>query len=91
MALDTLNALWEYRQISGVTYDYPELDDTVRDAFFRILERLGAQTQTQVKPASAPLQQSINAGPASTLADRLLQVSNLDPQPRGYAFEKFPA
>ena len=88
-ALDTLNALWEYREISGVTHDYPELDDTVRDAFFRILERLGAQPQTQAKPSSAPSQPSIDAGAASSLADRLLQVSRLEPQPRGYAFEKF--
>ena len=58
-ALDTLNALWEYREISGVTHDYPELDDTVRDAFFGILERLGAQPQTQAKPSSAPSQPSI--------------------------------
>ncbi len=28
-ALDTLNALWDYREISGVTHDYPTLDDTV--------------------------------------------------------------
>ena len=88
-ALDTLNALWEYREISGVTHDYPELDDTVRDAFFGILERLGAQPQTQAKPSSAPSQPSIDAGAASALADRLLQVSKLEPHPRGYGFEKF--
>ena len=28
-ALDTLNALWEYRETSGVTHDYPALEDTV--------------------------------------------------------------
>ena len=88
-ALDTLNGLWEYRNISSVTHDYPELDDTVRDAFFRILERLGAQPQTQARPSTAPSQPSINAGAASSLADHLLQVSKLEPQPRGYAFEKF--
>ena len=30
-ALDTLNALWEYRGTSGVTHDYPALDDTVAE------------------------------------------------------------
>lgn len=88
-ALDTLSALWEYREISGVTHDYPKLDDTVRDAFFRILERFGAQPKTQAKPSAAPSQPSLDAGAASSLASRLLQVSKLEPQPRGYAFEKF--
>ena len=71
-ALDTLNALWEYREISGVTHDYPDLDDTVRDAFFRILERLGAQPQTQARPSTTPSQPSLDAGAASSLANRLL-------------------
>ena len=88
-ALDALNALWDYREISGITHDYPELDDTVRDAFFRILERLGAQSRRQTRPSTAPSQPSIDAGAASSLADRLLRVSKLEPQPRGYAFEKF--
>ena len=88
-ALDTLSALWEYREISGVTHDYPKLDDTVRDAFFSILERLGAPPQSQAAPSTTPSQPSIDPGAASSLADRLLQVSKLEPQPRGYAFEKF--
>ncbi len=88
-ALDTLNALWEYREISGVTHDYLELDDTVRDAFFRILERLEAQPRTQARPSTTSSQASIDAGAASSLADRLLQVAKLEPQPRGYAIEKF--
>ena len=31
-ALDTLNALWEYRETSGVTHDYPTLEDTVAES-----------------------------------------------------------
>ena len=30
-ALDTLNALWEYRETSGVTHDYPTLEATVTE------------------------------------------------------------
>ena len=37
--LDTLNALWEYREVSSVTHDYSDLDDKVQAAFFRIIER----------------------------------------------------
>ena len=31
-ALDTLNALWEYRETSGVTHDYPAFEDTVAES-----------------------------------------------------------
>ncbi len=47
--LDTLNALWEYREVSSVTHDYPELDDKVRVAFFRIIERLGGHVAKHVR------------------------------------------
>ena len=87
--LDTLNALWEYREASSVTHNYPELDDTVRAAFFRIIERLGGTLPTHEMSSTAPAESRIDATAASSLADRLLQVSQLDPQPRGYAFEKF--
>ena len=36
-ALETLNALWEYREASSVTEDYPELEDAVHAAFFKIM------------------------------------------------------
>ncbi len=88
-SLDTLNALWEYREASSVTHEYPELDDTVRAAFFGIIERLGGTPPIRPAAATASVESRIDAKAASALADRLLQVSKLDPQPRGYAFEKF--
>ena len=88
-ALDTLNALWEYREASSVTHDYPELDDPVRGAYFRIIERLGGTPLTQDVSSTASAEPRIDETVASSLANRLLQVSRLDPQPRGYAFERF--
>ena len=35
-ALDTLNALWEYRETNGVTHDYPILEDTVAESYTTI-------------------------------------------------------
>ena len=87
--LDTLNALSEYREATSVTHDYPEFDDTVRAAFFRSIERLGGTLPAQQMSSTASAKSRIDATSASALADRLLQVSQLDPQPRGYAFEKF--
>lgn len=88
-ALDTLGALWEYREASSVTRDYPELDERVRAAFSRIFERLGGTPPASKVAPTAPTQSRIEAVTASSLAERLLEVSKLDPQPRGYAFEEF--
>ena len=30
--LGTLNALWEYREINGLTHHYPDLDDTAAES-----------------------------------------------------------
>lgn len=89
-ALRTLNALWDYRRDSGVVHEYAPLEDTVIDAYQRILKRLGA------KPAkSSQTRQASSARPvpdpdaATRMSGHLLQVSQLEPQTRGYAFEKF--
>lgn len=85
--LATLNALWEYRESSKMVNGYPELDDAVRAAFFRIIERFEGPPPHQVPPRGSV--SPIAEGVASSLAACLLQVSDLGPQPRGYAFEKF--
>ncbi len=87
-ALGALNALWEYREASSATREYTELNDTVRVAFFKILERLRGTPPRQETASRASAESRIDATAASSLADRLLKVSELDPQPRGYAFEK---
>ena len=80
--LATLNALWEYREASSVTHNYPELDDTVRTAFSRIIERLGGTWPTHEMSSTASGESRIDAATASSLARRLLHVSKLDPQPQ---------
>ena len=88
-ALDTLNALWEYREASSVTADYPELDDSVRAAYFRIIERLGGKPPGPTVSTAAHRELRVDTTVTSVLAARLLDVSTMDPQARGYAFEKF--
>ena len=88
-ALETLNALWEYREASSVTEDYPELEDAVRSAFFKIIERLGGKPSVPGEAAASPPPLCIDEAAASALAAHLLEISNMAPQPRGYAFEKF--
>lgn len=88
-ALETLNAMWEYREVSRLTADYPELDDSVRAAYFRIIERLGGKLPEPAAPEASREERRIDAATTSALAVRLLEVSSMDPQPRGYAFERF--
>ena len=88
-ALDALNALWEYREVSSATADYPELDDSVRTAYFSIIERLGGRSPEPVVRAASHSRPRIDPSTASALAARLIEVSSMDPQPRGYAFEQF--
>lgn len=88
-ALDTLNALWEYREASSVTADYAELDDSVRTAYFRIIKRLGGNPPEPAVPVVAHQELQVDAAVTAALAARLLDVSTMDPQARGYAFEKF--
>ena len=88
-AFETLNALWEYREATSVTHNYPELEDSVRVAFFRIIERLGGKPPPHETHSVASRDSQIDQVVASSLAKRLLDVSKLDTQARGYAFEKF--
>ena len=88
-ALVTLNALWEYREASSITADHPELDPSVRAACFRIIERLGGKSPEPVVPTATHREPRVDAATTSVLAARLVAVSTMDPQARGYAFEKF--
>ena len=88
-ALEALNALWEYREASSVTADYPELDDPVRAAYVRIVERLGGKPAAPAAAPAAHPELRVDAAVTSALAARLVDVSTMEPQARGYAFEKF--
>ena len=87
-ALQTLEAFWEYREASSVTSGYPDLRDSVRTAYFRIIQRLGGRPPEPAPVAPQP-QRRVDTALTSALAARLLEVSTMDPQARGYAFETF--
>ncbi|MDE0408870.1 MAG: restriction endonuclease [Alphaproteobacteria bacterium] len=87
--LSTLKSLWEYRETSGIATDYPELGDSVRAAFFRIVERLGGELPAQEVPFAAHRERRIDAAAIFALAADLVEISRMEPQARGYEFEKF--
>ena len=88
-ALKTLGALWEYRDVSGVTHRYPDLEDAVRVAFFKIIDRLQGKRTEGVTTENKQPKSHVDAATASRLTDRLLELSSTDPHSRGYAFERF--
>ena len=88
-ALDTLNALWEYREASSVTTDNPELDAAARNAYFGIIERLGGKAPEPAVAVASHRDLPIDKAETVALAARLIEVSTMDPHPRGYAFERF--
>ena len=88
-ALQVLEALWEYREASSVTADYLDLEDAVGPAYFRSIQRLGGTPPEPVAPVAAPPERRIDTAATSALAAQLLEISTMDPQARGYAFETF--
>ena len=88
-ALKTLNTLWEYREASSAIANYADLSDDIRKAFFSIKKRLGAEAPKHEDQTPHPSQRKIDPNIAVELKTKLIKVSGLEPQPRGYAFEKF--
>jgi hypothetical protein len=82
-----LNVLWEYREAvrrrAGKT-------DTVSDAK-TLLEGLLSRLKNKpaVKTTQKPVTPSVNSQKLLTLQSKLIELSTLQPQPRGYAFEVF--
>ena len=88
-ALRTLDALWEYREASSATADFPKLDESLRTAYFRIIQRLGGTPPHPEASTAAQQERLVDPAVTSALATRLVEVSTMDPQARGYAFETF--
>lgn len=87
----TLTLLWEYRK---AYLRRKRIQDPVPDAerdFHLVIQRLTGKSAAP--PQTAPVPQSAVAGIDPVLTARLkvelLSLSQLQPQPRGYAFERF--
>lgn len=87
-AIKALTALWEYRQALLRSF---KKEDEVANAeikFRSLMDRFAAvdarSSAAKVAPPVKPLADEV----VSILRDELLSLSQLEPQPRGYAFEK---
>jgi Restriction endonuclease len=85
-----LSALWEYREAKRRRSRVEESIPDAEGEFCRLIERLGG-TRPDMKRRTAEPQAKTNINPsiANLLKGRLVDVTKLDPQARGYAYEGF--
>lgn len=88
--LRVLCALWEYKETkrkrSGIEEEKPELVSE----FLDLLARLGGKaTKTNSKKSEIRHEETLEEGVAKELLQALMDLSTLEPQRRGYAFESF--
>ncbi|MGD2089655.1 MAG: hypothetical protein PVH61_25995 [Candidatus Aminicenantes bacterium] len=89
-AVKTLLALWEYRETIRRRSGKEEKIPDHKVEFFHLIERLGGKAPEEIKAKPQQSEQiKLNEEIANNLFKKLIDLSKLDPQPRGYAFEKF--
>jgi hypothetical protein len=88
--IQTLLALWEYREVDRRRKRTEETIQDAEEEFYSLIERLGGKRPAEKKRASASQATTeIDPSLSSELKSKLMEVSQLEPQTRGYAFEKF--
>jgi hypothetical protein len=90
VAVKVLTALWEYREIQRrLKRQQESLPDAERE-FWELIGRLGGRRPGSAKADSADGKATrIDVQVAHALRDKLISITRLAPQPRGYAYEKF--
>lgn len=90
LRIRTLLLLWEYREDCRRRKRIAETIPDAQGAFYSMIERLGGRRPASKKQATAgepPAE--FDSSRAQALMQKLLELNQLDPQPRGYAFERF--
>lgn len=89
-ALRVLNSLWEYREVKRKRAGTEEDNPQYISEFWQLIGRLGGEpSRKQTEDSQSAKNEKMDNGLANELLGKLMEVSNLAPQPRGYAFEKF--
>jgi len=88
LRIRTLTALWEYRE---TTRRRKKIDESVPEAtleFRKLISRLSDRTQpvSTISPTDTP---SFDLSKIDSLKTELVNLGNLAPQPRGFAYERF--
>lgn len=89
LAIKALKALWEYRELLRVRNGEAEKVGNARVRFDALLERLGQTSAAAAKKPDMVEATKYDSKLYRELQDKLLELGRLNPQPRGYAFEKY--
>jgi len=90
LRIRTLQALWEYREHDHRRRQIPEDIPEAQDQFYALIERLGGKRPaSKMQPVSTKSAAGFDVSRSAALTQQLLEVSELEPHPRGYAFERF--
>jgi restriction endonuclease Mrr len=84
-----LLALWEYREVLRRRAGKEENLAEAKTEFFLLIEKLGGKPPEEVSSTPQRELSKITDKIAMELLNKLMNVSSLAPQPRGFAFEKF--
>jgi hypothetical protein len=86
IAARTLHALWEYREAMRMKFGNEEKLQNPHGRLLAVIDRLNAGTPNAAQKAMEPL---VGGATFTQLRADLLALSKLEPNPRGFAFEKF--
>ncbi len=83
-------ALWEYREAIRRRSGQEETMANTKAELFLLIKKLGGKPPEEVNSQSTRRGFShLSSETAADLLNKLMSVSTLEPQPRGFAFEKF--
>lgn len=85
-SIKTLEALWKYREATRKDRRREEWVDNAEVRFLSLLNRMQGKPD-QVPPQSQPPKPAFDRPKIILLKQKLIELSALEPQPRGYAFE----
>ncbi len=83
----TLRSLWEYREDFRRRAGTPETVANAQDRLKALIDRLSGNTVSTEPPAQP--KNAVDVAKIAQFRAELLNLSSLDPQPRGFAFERF--
>jgi hypothetical protein len=84
----TLKSLWEYREFLRESSKSTETVENAYGRFIELIDRIEGRASASPKVQSTP-KTAFDRQKIELLKSELLSLSNLLPQPRGYAFEQF--
>lgn len=90
LRIKILIALWEYREVNRQRNNVDESLPNAEDEFWKLIERLGGTRPARTKTKTAvPNFDKLEPHIAAQLKNKIIEITKLEPQPRGYAFERF--